>query len=122
MSPTAERLRCAVRPYAARVSEEHAAGGPMGEYRQFIGGEWVDAADGGTWDLIDPATEERIATLPFGGRPDAEAAAAAFPSWSTTTAYERAAVLRCAAELVRERAEALGEVTSRESGKPIVQA
>jgi acyl-CoA reductase-like NAD-dependent aldehyde dehydrogenase len=98
----------------------------MGEHRQFIGGEWVDAANGGTWDLIDPATEEVIATLPFGDRQDAEAAieaaAAAFPTWSTTTAYERAAILRKASDLVRERAEALGEVTSREAGKPILQA
>jgi acyl-CoA reductase-like NAD-dependent aldehyde dehydrogenase len=98
----------------------------MGEHRQFIGGEWVDAANGGTWDLIDPATEEVIATLPFGDRADAEAAieaaASAFPSWSRTTAYERSAILRKAAALVRERVDELGEVTSRESGKPIVQA
>jgi acyl-CoA reductase-like NAD-dependent aldehyde dehydrogenase len=98
----------------------------MGEYRQFIGGEWVDAGNGGTWDLVDPATEEVITTLPFGDRADAEAAieaaAAAFPAWSTTTAYERAAILRTASDLVRERLDALGEVTSRESGKPVAQA
>ena len=98
----------------------------MGEYRQFIGGEWVDAANGGTWDLIDPATEEVIATLPFGDGADAEAAidaaTQAFPAWSTATAYERAAVLRKASDLARERLDDLGEVTSRESGKPIAQA
>jgi acyl-CoA reductase-like NAD-dependent aldehyde dehydrogenase len=98
----------------------------MGEYRQFIGGEWVDATNGGTWDLIDPATEETIATLPFGDRGDAEAAieaaAGAFGAWSTATAYERAAVLRKASDLVRDRLDALGEVTSRESGKPLAQA
>jgi acyl-CoA reductase-like NAD-dependent aldehyde dehydrogenase len=103
------------RPYAAA----------MGEYRQFIGGAWVDAGGGGTWDLIDPATEEVIATLPFGDGSDAEAAidaaAAAFPAWSSATAYERAAVLRAAADLVRQRLDALGQVTSRESGKPIAQ-
>ncbi|MET0880652.1 MAG: aldehyde dehydrogenase family protein, partial [Acidimicrobiales bacterium] len=98
----------------------------MGEYRQFIGGQWTDASDGGTWDLIDPATEATIRTMPFGTGADAtaaiDAAAAAFPAWSTVTAYERAAVLRRASDLVRERLDALGEVTSRESGKPVVQA
>ena len=97
----------------------------MGQYRQFIGGEWVDAAGGGTWDLVDPATEEVITTLPFGDRADAQAAvdaaSAAFGAWSTATAYERAAVLRRASDLVRERLDALGEVTSRESGKPLAQ-
>jgi len=97
----------------------------MGEYRQFIDGEWADASDGGTWDLIDPSTEAVITTVPFGTRADAtaaiDAAAQAFPAWSTATAYERAAVLRRASDLVRERLEALGEVTSRESGKPLLQ-
>ncbi len=98
----------------------------MGQYRQFIDGEWVDAVGGGTWDLIDPATEEVIATLPFGGGEDVtaaiEAAARAFPAWASATAYERAAVLRRAADLVRERLADLGAVTSRESGKPLAQA
>jgi acyl-CoA reductase-like NAD-dependent aldehyde dehydrogenase len=97
----------------------------MGQYRQFIDGEWVDAANGGTWDLIDPATEEVITTLPFGTGEDAtaaiEAAARAFPGWAAATAYERAVVLRRASDLVRERLEALGAVTSRESGKPLAQ-
>ena len=97
----------------------------MGEYRQFIGGQWVDATNGGTWDLIDPSTEATITAVPFGTRDDAsaaiDAAAAAFPAWSTATAYERAAVLRRASDLVRERLDDLGEVTSRESGKPILQ-
>lgn len=97
----------------------------MGEYRQFIDGDWVDAGNGGTWDLIDPATEETITTLPFGTAADAtaaiDAAARAFPAWSAATAYERAAVLRRASDLVRERLDALGEVTSRESGKPLAQ-
>ena len=119
----------AAHPYAApddHVLDHVSTGGSMGEYRQFIGGEWVDAANGGTWDLIDPATEEVITTLPFGDRADAEAAidaaAAAFPAWATATAYERAAVLRKASDLARERLDELGEVTSRESGKPLAQA
>lgn len=97
----------------------------MGEYRQYIDGQWTDASDGGSWDLVDPSTEEVITTVPFGTRDDGtaaiDAAARAFPAWSTATAYERAAVLRRAADLIRERLAALGEVTSRESGKPLAQ-
>lgn len=116
-------------PYAApdaRVARDSSTGGSgMGEYRQFVDGEWTDASDGGSWDLIDPSTEATITTVPFGTGADAtaaiDAAAAAFPAWSTATAYERAAVLRRASDLVRERLDALGEVTSRESGKPLLQ-
>ena len=116
----------AAHPYAAPDERvDVSTGGSMVEYRQFIGGQWVDATNGGTWELIDPATEATIRTVPFGTRDDAtaaiEAAVEAFPAWSRATAYERAAVLRRAADLVRERLDALGEVTSRESGKPLLQ-
>ncbi len=52
-------------------------------FKQLIGGGWVDAIDQGTWQLINPATEETLGVLPFGTAKDAEAAvdaaAAAFP-------------------------------------------
>ena len=55
-------------------------------FKQLIGGEWTDAGNSGTWDLIDPATEEVIQQVPFGDEADAQAAvdaaAAAFPEWS----------------------------------------
>ena len=51
--------------------------------RQFIGGEWVDAADGATFDDIDPYTGDVVARVPAGKREDArravEASAEAFP-------------------------------------------
>ena len=40
-------------------------------FRQLINGEWVDAADGGTWDLLNPATEESLGLMPYGGGADA---------------------------------------------------
>jgi acyl-CoA reductase-like NAD-dependent aldehyde dehydrogenase len=46
----------------------------MMEFKQLIGGQWVDAANGGTWDLVNPATEEVIETLPFGDAADLRAA------------------------------------------------
>ena len=43
-------------------------------YKQLINGEWVNAANGGTWDLIDPATEEILMPIPFCAAEDAQAA------------------------------------------------
>ena len=96
------------------------------QYRQLIGGVWCDASNGGAWDVLNPATEELIRTVPFGNAEDCklaiEAAAKAFPAWSGKTAYERAAPLRNAANLIRERAGDLARTTVLESGKPIAQA
>jgi acyl-CoA reductase-like NAD-dependent aldehyde dehydrogenase len=91
-----------------------------------IDGEWVDAADGGTWNLLNPATEESLGIMPFGGAADAsaaiDAAQRAFPAWSRKTPYERAEVLMRAAAWVRERIKELGAITSEESGKPLREA
>jgi acyl-CoA reductase-like NAD-dependent aldehyde dehydrogenase len=95
-------------------------------YQQLIGGAWHGASNDGTWDVLNPATEEVVRTVPFGNGEDCslaiEAAAKAFPAWSGKTAYERAAPLKKAAELIRERAGDLARTTVTESGKPMVQA
>ena len=94
--------------------------------RQLIDGAWLDASDGGRWDVIDPATEQVVANVPFGGAADAhlaiDAAARALPAWRAQTPYERAAILQRAAGLLRDRAPALARVTVRESGKPLLDA
>lgn len=98
----------------------------MYPFKQLIGGQWVDAAGGGVWELIDPAREAVIATVPFGGAEDAkaavDAAAGAFASWAAKTPYERGEVLLRAAEWIAERAEALARITTEESGKPLAEA
>jgi acyl-CoA reductase-like NAD-dependent aldehyde dehydrogenase len=95
-------------------------------YRQLIGGKWQDASNAGTWDVLNPATEELVRTVPFGDGEDCrlaiEAAAAAFPAWSRSTAYERGSALKRASELMREHNEVLAHTTVLESGKPLVQA
>lgn len=95
-------------------------------HAQLIDGAWTDALGGQTWDVLDPATEEPIARVPFGDAEDCtsaiDAAARAFPAWSARTPYERGAILRAAADLMRARAPELGRVTTRESGKPLVEA
>jgi len=95
-------------------------------YQQLIGGVWRNASNGGTWDVLNPATEEVVRSVPFGSAEDCglaiEAAAKAFPAWSGKTAYERAAVLKKAADLIRERAADLAHTTVLECGKPLPQA
>ena len=80
-------------------------------YQQLIGGQWRSASNGGTWDVVNPATEEVVRTVPFGSAEDCrmaiDAADAAFPRWSQKTAYERAGILKRASTLMRERAGAL---------------
>ena len=95
-------------------------------YQQWIGEEWRAATNGGTWDVINPANEQVVRTVPFGKGEDCrlaiDAAHDAFPRWSQKTAYERAACLKRAAELMRERSANLARTTVLESGKPLAQA
>jgi acyl-CoA reductase-like NAD-dependent aldehyde dehydrogenase len=90
------------------------------EYRQFIGGDWVAAADSATYEDTDPFTGEVVATAPAGGPEDArravEAAAAAFPAWSQTPPAERQRILLKAADVLEERQMEVVELLARESG------
>ncbi len=92
----------------------------------YIAGQWVDAKQGGRFSLVNPATEEEIEQVPYGGAEDAraavDAAAEALPAWSSKTAYQRAAVLEKAANLISERLDQLAPRTAEESGKPLAQA
>lgn len=94
--------------------------------KQWVRGVFCDAKNGGHWDLINPATEERICAVPFGDREDAEdaisAAQEAFVSWSAKTPYERGDVLHKTASLLRSRNEELAWTTVVESGKPLFEA
>jgi len=95
-------------------------------FKQYINGEWTDAANGRTWDVINPATEEAVMTVPFGDGRDVDAAidaaARAFKTWSKTTAWERGAILQKAANLIRERIDSIYQLNIAESGKTIEDA
>jgi len=95
-------------------------------YQQYIGGAWTGATNGATWNVINPATEEVVRTVPFGTRADCraaiDAAAGAFPGWSRRTPYERGAILQKAAARMRELADEVARTTVLESGKPFAQA
>lgn len=78
------------------------------------------------FEVTNPATGDVIAHVPDQGRADArqaiERANAAFASWSTTTAYQRSAILRRAWQLMQERKQDLANLMTREQGKPLKTA
>ena len=90
--------------------------------QNFVGGEWVDAVEGGTAEIINPATGETIAEVPSGSQADVdravEAAKAALPEWLETTPGERAGMLLELADAIVKHADELAEVESRNVGKP----
>jgi succinate-semialdehyde dehydrogenase/glutarate-semialdehyde dehydrogenase len=89
----------------------------------FIGGDWLDAADGATFEVDNPATGEVIATVASAGLADGrkalDAAAAAFPAWAAAKPRERAEVLRKAFELIMAEKEELARLITMENGKAL---
>ena len=79
-----------------------------------------------TVQVLEPATEEVMAELPKAGPEDADAsiarAKAAFPAWRAVSPADRARLLRRLAAAVRERADGLARLESRNVGKPISDA
>lgn len=95
-------------------------------YKQYIGGQWIEASNGGQWDVTDPATGEHIATVPFGDAADVrraiEAADKARCDWARRTSYERGAILTRAARLIEDTIDVLAMIMTRETGKPLTQS
>jgi succinate-semialdehyde dehydrogenase / glutarate-semialdehyde dehydrogenase len=94
--------------------------------RLFIDGKWCDADNGKTHPVVNPATEEGIAEVAWGGRAETrralEAAQRAMPAWMKLTAWDRAKILKKTADLIRERADAIARTMTMEQGKPLVEA
>jgi acyl-CoA reductase-like NAD-dependent aldehyde dehydrogenase len=89
------------------------------EDRLLIGGEWV-AASGGTYEIVNPATEQAVGLAPNGTATDADGAAAAaraaLPAWSAMPVEERSALMRKAAEAIRAKSAELLPLVIAETG------
>ena len=98
----------------------------VSQHKNFVGGEWVDAVDGGTMEVLNPATGETIAEVPRGTQADVDRAVAAakeaLPEWLETTPGERAEPLLSSPTRSRSNAEELAELESRNVGKPLSYA
>lgn len=94
--------------------------------QMYIDGGWVEASDGARLDIIDPATEEKVDSVPVATAQDLDRALAAadraWKEWREVDAWNRSAALRRVADLVRERAGDIAAVTTEEQGKPLAEA
>ncbi|MEX2182920.1 MAG: gamma-aminobutyraldehyde dehydrogenase [Chloroflexota bacterium] len=92
-------------------------------YQQYIGGSFVDAADGRTADVVNPANDEVIATVPASSAEDVDravkAAETAFATWKKTTPQDRSLMLLRIADAIDARADELGRLESANAGKPV---
>ena len=92
----------------------------------YLHGQWQPAVGGDQLAVINPATEAVIGYVARSGRPELEAAVASaaqgFQVWRGIPAIQRAAILRQAARLLRERVDAIAPLLTLEQGKPLAEA
>jgi succinate-semialdehyde dehydrogenase/glutarate-semialdehyde dehydrogenase len=92
----------------------------------FIGGAWVDPADGGSFPVYDPATGEALCEVADAGARDGrralDAAVGAQQAWAATAPRQRSEILRRAYEIVLARSEDLALLMTLEMGKPLAEA
>ncbi len=95
-------------------------------FRNYIGGEWLDAKSGETFESTSPATGETIGTFPRSGPEDVDAAVAAakaaFEDWRLVPAPKRGDILFRFAQLLTERKDDLTDLMTREMGKVKAEA
>jgi 1-pyrroline dehydrogenase len=96
------------------------------QYKNFVGGEWVEAVEGGSMEVVNPATGEVIAEVPRGTEADVERAVEAakkvLPGWLEKTPKDRMELLLKLADLIDEHAEELTQLESQNVGKPMAIA
>jgi succinate-semialdehyde dehydrogenase/glutarate-semialdehyde dehydrogenase len=92
----------------------------------FIDGAWLGADDGGALDVKNPATAEKLGSIPNMGAAETRraiaAAAAALPAWKARTAKERAVILRRWFDLLLEHQDDLATLMTAEQGKPLAES
>jgi aldehyde dehydrogenase (NAD+) len=92
-----------------------------------INNEWRPSASGGTMEVVNPATEEVIATVASAGAPDLDAAVAAARAaldgpWGKLSARERGRLVRRLADRLMERADEVARLETLHNGKPISES
>jgi aldehyde dehydrogenase (NAD+)/phenylacetaldehyde dehydrogenase len=97
------------------------------EKKLLINGEWRPASGGKTLEVVNPATEEIIATVPSAGKDDVDAAVAAARAalagpWGTMSARERGRLIWKLAERLTERADEVARLETLHNGKPISES
>ena len=96
------------------------------ETRAYIAGEWVDAEDGATFDVINPARGDVIASVADMNLKDAgraiDAAHKAMAAWSARPAKERSKIMRAWFDLMMENQDDLATILTAEMGKPVAEA
>jgi aldehyde dehydrogenase (NAD+) len=96
------------------------------EFKNFIGGEWVGAASGETFESLAPATGESLGTFPRSGAEDVDRAVAAakeaFEEWRLVPAPKRGEILFRFARLLEDEKQGLTDLMSREMGKVLAEA
>ncbi|MEB2546254.1 betaine-aldehyde dehydrogenase [Burkholderia gladioli] len=96
-----------------------------GLQKLYIGGAYVDATSGISFDSLDPATGEHLATIQQAGEADVQRAVESAREgqrvWAAMTSMQRSRILRRADELLRERNDELAELEMRDTGKPIAE-
>jgi betaine-aldehyde dehydrogenase len=92
----------------------------------YIGGRYHDAVSGETFDTINPATGELLATVQHAGADDVDQAVASaregFETWRQMSGAERGRILNRAANLLRESNEELARLEVLDTGKPLQEA
>ncbi|MDZ4333339.1 MAG: betaine-aldehyde dehydrogenase, partial [Pseudomonas sp.] len=93
------------------------------EQQLFIGGRYVTASSGETFDSINPATGEVLARVQRASQADVELAVASATAgqkvWAAMTAMQRSRILRKAVDILRERNDELAELETLDTGKPL---
>ncbi|MFN2468285.1 MAG: aldehyde dehydrogenase family protein [Gaiellaceae bacterium] len=95
-------------------------------FQNYVGGEWVDAAGGETFESVSPSTGEAIGTFPKSGPEDVDravdAAKADFEEWRLVPAPKRGEILFRFAQLLADRKDEVADLMSREMGKVLAEA
>src|SRR5450631_2214325 len=92
----------------------------------YVAGAWMHAANGATREVLNPATGQKLGTVPNMGAAETrnaiDAAAKALPAWAKKTAQERALILRRWYELMLANQDDLARIMTAEQGKPLAEA